>query len=166
MLDKVGDGLPEGRYVIESKEGGRISIERDDQIPFAVLEAFADETLEYDIGMGIPSLTYSLKNGTHFELQDTADVTFSPVTERSTSNVLTPGSYEVGTDIAPGTYQVTSEDRLGKVAVYEALDKMPVYIESLHPDGEIAQESYELTLEEGQTVYTMNSPALHFDPVN
>lgn len=159
----VGEDLPAGRYLITGKEVGNFTIENNEDRNYSTLEILENE--EEGLGMGVPNLTLDLIEGQDIQLEGMEETTFTPVKERSVSNVLTTGTWEVGTDVEPGNYTVTTTgEKSGKIMVYDAGEKLPAVMEPIDPDGELGAESLDVELKEGQTVIVSTSPELSFEP--
>ncbi|WP_208560080.1 hypothetical protein [Marinilactibacillus kalidii] len=157
----VGEDLPAGRYEITGKEPGNLLIENNDDRNTNILEILEDGSMN----MGVPSVTTDLTDGTKIALNDLEETRFEPVSERTLSNVLSTGTWEVGKDIEPGSYEVTTNsDKSGKIMVYEGLNALPIVDSPIDPEGELGPESLEVELEEGQEVIVSVSPELEFAP--
>lgn len=156
----VGEDVPAGRYVITGQEPGNLMIENNENRNTSIMETLNDE----DIDMGVPSATVDLTEGDEIELMGLELTTFTPVKERTRSDVLTTGTWDVGTDIEPGSYEVTTTgSKSGKIMVYEGIGELPLVDQPIDPEGELGPESVTLELEEGQQVIVSVSPELSFE---
>lgn len=156
----VGEDVPAGRYVITGQEPGNLMIENNENRNTSIMETLNDE----DIDMGVPSVTVDLAEGDEMELMGMELTTFTPVKERTRSDVLTTGTWDVGTDIEPGSYEVTTTgSKSGKIMVYEGIGDLPLVDQPIDPEGELSPESVTVELEEGQQVIISVSPELSFE---
>ena len=135
-------------------------IENNENRNTNIMEILEDEGLD----MGVPSVTVDLAEGDEVELMGLSMTTFTPVKERTMSNVLTTGTWDVGTDIEPGSYEVTTTgSKSGKIMVYEGVGGLPLVNEPIDPKGELGPESLTVELEEDQQVIVSVSPELSFE---
>lgn len=156
----VGEDIPAGRYVITGEESGNLMIENNENRNMGIMEILEDEGLD----MGVPRVTVDLIEGDEVELMGMELSTFTPVKERTMSNILTTGSWDVGTDIEPGTYEVTTTgSKSGKIMVYEGTGGLPLVNEPIDPKGELGPESLTVELEVDQQVIVSVSPELSFE---
>lgn len=156
----VGEDIPAGRYVITGEESGNLMIENNENRNMGIMEILEDEGLD----MGVPRVTVDLIEGDEVELMGMELSTFTPVKERTMSNILTTGSWDVGTDIEPGTYEVTTTgSKSGKIMVYEGTGGLPLVNEPIDSKGELGPESLTVELEVDQQVIVSVSPELSFE---
>ncbi|WP_416148279.1 hypothetical protein ACM26V_18930 [Salipaludibacillus sp. HK11] len=142
----VGEDFPADRYKITSSSSGNLFVENN-SAGGSVSEILEDEGLN----LGVPSVTVNLYDGAEVEITGFEQGIFTPVENRTVSDTLTTGAWEVGTDINEGNYEViASGTRSGKVMIYEKDNKLPLYDELIDPDGEFGPETLTVDLKDGQ----------------
>ncbi|GIO25464.1 hypothetical protein [Ornithinibacillus bavariensis] len=151
---------PEGRYMITAAENltgkpqsGRVLIYDTDGV-------LLYETL---LGMGgVDTVTVDL-NGSHTVHFDGIDQAIITPVPTGISNELTAGIWEVGTDIEPGDYSITTESEfaLGDLQLFEE-GKSPRVFEFLNSNPETAVN---IQLKEGQKLKIDNLSYLKFERV-
>ncbi len=154
----VGEDLSADRYHITAEHTGNIFIENN-SISGATSDIIEDEGLN----LGVPSVTVDLIDGAEIEIADLDPGIFTPVKERTTSDTLTTGAWEVGTDIEAGNYEVIpSGERSGKIVIFDEPDSTPVYDELIDKDGELGAETLTVELTEGQILRVDAIPEVTF----
>jgi len=111
----VGEDVPPGRYVIapQGEQSGNLTATDAD----GALDI--NEVLGDAMGMGVPSVTDTLAEGTQIEISGLSAVTFTPA-ETEASNTLTTGDWVAGLDIEPGDYVVTpAKGQSGNFIIYD-----------------------------------------------
>ncbi|MDV2582453.1 hypothetical protein [Alkalibacillus haloalkaliphilus] len=158
FLDYVhGDGetisLSPGRYEITGSVSGNINVYNDNN------DLIFHDILGSDYGVG--SITVDIDED--FTIH--ADAGFNAVmvtpAEEQQSNNLTAGHWEVGVDIEPGDYLISSSSRIGYLQIHSNNKDTQVY-EVM--GSEFGSTESEVTLEEGQILRITEISYIHFEP--
>lgn len=131
--------LPEGRYSIYGEGGGNVEIYDSN-----------DNLLIKDyLGQGFaPTLTVDLKEDFTVMADGFVQVFIEPV-ETQMQTELTSGVWEVGLDVPAGEYEVTTNQGLGYLTIFDPEQDHQVY-ELI--GNEYSPTTSQITLEEGQKV--------------
>ncbi|WP_143469649.1 hypothetical protein [Lentibacillus sediminis] len=157
VIGAVSDGGEEvrvtpGRYQITGNVTGNVVI-RDEA---------GDVLIEEILGSyyGVESITADLTESHVIEVDGLDQVSVVPVaTEMSTE--LGAGIWQVGTDIAPGSYSITSPNGFGYLQVFQPNEDVHVY-EVI--GGEFAATESTVELTEGQTLRIKRISLISFQP--
>ena len=158
----VGIDIPAGRYLattVEHSFGSVTVYELGTKVPEVseILGVFAEE-IAY-----VESIALTLVEEQEIKIDgiQLKEVIFSPLqTELRTE--LTTGVWEVGLDIEPGIYRVSSKDGLGgSITLLDGYD--PVGRERLGNDEATNKPSAVMTLHSGQTIRIARIPTVVFD---
>ncbi|TFB14121.1 hypothetical protein E3U55_14500 [Filobacillus milosensis] len=131
--------LPEGRYRIYGQGGGNVE----------VYDANDNLLVGDYVGRGFaPSLTVDLKEDFTVKVDGFYDLFVEP-TDTKMQTELTSGIWEVGLDVPAGEYEVTAQNGMGYLTIFDPEQESQVY--------EIIGNKYsptksKITLEEGQKV--------------
>jgi len=154
----AGIDIPIGRYLATTTEnsfGSVVVYELGTSYPeiSEVLGNFSDTA-------NVPSIALTLVQNQKIEITGLNIVHFTPLqTELKTE--LTTGEWDVGLDIAPGTYTISSKDGLsGSVTILDGNN--PVGYAKLGNNGTDDQQSAVVTLKQGQIIRISNIPTVVF----
>ena len=154
----AGVDIPPGRYIATTENGfgSFVVYERGTRLPeiSEVLGYFAEPAY-------VPSVALTLVKDQEIKITRLAEVIFTPLkTEFKTE--LTTGIWEVGLDIKPGTYTISSKDgRGGSFNLFEG-DK-PVARMELGKNRANSKASGTVTLINGQTIRISAIPIVLFE---
>ena len=119
---------------------------------------------------GVPDVTFTLLNGQFIKIENKKNVfrvELIPVpTEMKT--VLTAGLWEVGVDILPGTYVITTDEpRMGTVTVYKGTEDEGFMPEAkkeigINAMGEVKEQAI-ITLKDDQLIRVSSIASMKFD---
>jgi len=156
----AGKDIPTGRYMATTDQrdfGTLVIYEPGTKLPEIsdTLGYFADTAY-------VPCIAVTLVENQEIVIKRLEKVTFTPLLTELREE-LTTGIWEVGLDISPGTYIVSSKDgRLGELTLYKGFE--PVGRASLGKGGGPQYlESDTVTLKEGQTIRISHMPAVLFE---
>ncbi|WP_047983570.1 hypothetical protein [Ornithinibacillus californiensis] len=151
----VGEDIPAGRYVITGDGMGNLFVYDENGLPEV------NEILDNSAEMGVTSVTTNLEDGQEIEISGINNVKFTPA-ETKISNTLSAGSWEVGLDIEPGRYNVTTPSGMGNFFVYNSMG-LPTTNEILDASGELGVKQITVTLEEGQEIKISGLNEVNFE---
>ncbi|WP_157783031.1 hypothetical protein [Alkalibacillus haloalkaliphilus] len=158
FLDYVqGDGetisVSPGRYEITGSVAGNINVYNDHG------DLIFHDILGSDYGVG--SITVDIDED--FTIH--ADAGFNAVmvtpADEQQSNNLTAGHWEVGVDIEPGDYLISSSSKIGYLQIHSHNEDAQVY-EVM--GSEFGNTESEVTLKEGQKLRITEISYIHFEP--
>lgn len=105
----VGKDIKPGRYVITTNSGdGNLSDDNDMNV---ILSSQSGSSSD-----GVDSYTTTLPKGDKVEISGIDSTTFTPVKKRTYKTLLGAGQWEVGKDIKPGHYVITSTQGSGNIS--------------------------------------------------
>jgi len=105
-----GADVPVGRWVITGTGSGNFTIWRGTNL-------HVNEILGGG-GFGVTSITTDIVDGDEIGISGLNSVTFTPVIERTTSNVLSTGHWVVGEDIEAGSFDATTPSGSGNFVIW------------------------------------------------
>ena len=159
----AGTDIPVGRYMLTTTEhdfGSVVIYEPGTKLP-----EISDTLGYFSDNASVPSIAVTLVENQEFVIRRLREVTFTPLLTEF-RDVLTTGIWEVGLDIRPGTYTISSKDgRLGELTLYEGTPT-PVgraYLGKGENGGIKYRESDTITLKEGQTIRISHMPGVVFE---